>query len=83
MLPSLFATLRSIAHETLPQFLLHPSVRFHFRLEAVFRGHPERQLERRPTSLQTFQPVFLTANELAARSWSIATSRREVSSVSS
>ncbi len=58
MPPSLFATLRSIAHRMLPQFLRRPLVRSYFRLEAVFRGHLEQQFERRPTSLQAFEPVF-------------------------
>jgi len=58
MNPLLFATLRSITHNTLPQSVRGPLVRSYFRLETILQGPLEQRFERRPGPLRDFPPLF-------------------------
>lgn len=55
---SLLATLRSIAHRTLPQPARRSLVRSYFRLENLRRGALESRFIRRPGPVHAFQPVL-------------------------
>jgi glycosyltransferase involved in cell wall biosynthesis len=58
MTPSLFATLRSIAHKTVPPSVRRSLVKSYFRLETVLQGPLERRFERRPGPLHAFEPLL-------------------------
>jgi glycosyltransferase involved in cell wall biosynthesis len=64
MTPALFASLRSIAHKTLPPSVRRPLVKCYFRLETALQGPLERRFERRPAPLRAFQP-FLAGSEFS------------------
>lgn len=58
---SLFATLRSIARQILPQPLRRLLVKSYFRLETTLQGPLEKRFDRRPGPLTDFRPLLAPA----------------------